>query len=59
MDSIGAEYKFVEYKGATHAFSNPDATEWGKKFNIPIAYNQNADTSSWNEMKIFFKRLFH
>ena len=58
MDSVGAEYKFVEYKGATHAFSNPDATEWGKKFNIPIAYNQNADTSSWNEMKLFFQRLF-
>jgi hypothetical protein len=30
MDSIGAEYKFVEYKGATDAFSNPDATLWVK-----------------------------
>jgi dienelactone hydrolase len=59
MDSIGADYKFVQYKGATHAFSNPDATEWGKKFNIPIAYNQNADTSSWNEMKHFFEKIFH
>lgn len=59
MDSIGADYKFVQYNGATHAFSNPDATEWGKKFNIPIAYNQNADTSSWNEMKHFFQKIFH
>jgi dienelactone hydrolase len=59
MDSIGADYKFVQYEGATHAFSNPDATEWGKKFNIPIAYNQNADTSSWNEMKQFFTKIFH
>ena len=59
MDSIGADYKFVQYNGATHAFSNPDATEWGKKFNIPIAYNQNADTSSWNEMKQFFQKIFH
>jgi len=59
MDSIGANYKFVLYDGATHAFSNPDATEWGKKFNIPIAYNKNADTLSWNEMKQFLNQIFH
>lgn len=58
MDSIAADYKFVQYEGATHAFSNPDATEWGKKFRIPIAYNQNADTLSWNEMKHFFEKIF-
>ncbi len=53
MDSVHADYLFKEYKGATHAFSNPDATEWGKKFNIPIAYNAAADSASWDEMKIF------
>ena len=26
MDSIGAKYTFKAYEGATHAFSNPDAT---------------------------------
>ncbi len=59
MDSIGVNYKFVLYDGATHAFSNPDATEWGKKFNIPIAYNKNADTLLWNEMKLFLNQIFH
>ena len=58
MDSVGADYSFKEYSGATHAFSNPDATEWGKKFNIPIAYNASADSSSWDEMKKFFERIF-
>lgn len=58
MDSIHADYKFVQYEGATHAFSNPDATEWGIKFKIPIAYNNQADTSSWNEMKDFFQQIF-
>ena len=58
MDSVGANYKFIGYDSATHAFSNPNATAVGLKFNIPIAYNAAADTASWNEMKLFFKELF-
>lgn len=58
MDSIGAKYTFKEYAGATHAFSNPDATATGEKFKIPIAYNAAADTASWNEMKNFFGTIF-
>ncbi len=58
MDSIGAAYTFRSYPGATHAFSNPAATELGKKFNLPIAYNAAADTASWKEMKDFFERIF-
>lgn len=57
MDSIGAKYTFKAYEGATHAFTNPDATANGKKFNLPIAYNAAADTASWNEMKAFFERI--
>lgn len=58
MDSVGATYIFKNYAGATHAFSNPAATELGKKFNIPIAYDAAADSTSWNDMKAFFKELF-
>ena len=58
MDSIGADYTFKQYAGATHAFSNPDATAVGQKFNIPIAYNAAADSASWNDMKEFFGRIF-
>ncbi|MBL0183443.1 MAG: dienelactone hydrolase family protein [Chitinophagaceae bacterium] len=58
MDSIGASYIFKSYAGATHAFSNPNATAVGQKYSIPIAYNAAADTASWNEMKVFFKGLF-
>lgn len=58
MDAIGASYIFKSYPGATHAFSNPDATEKGKKFNLPIAYNAAADTASFNEMKLFFNKIF-
>ena len=58
MDSIGKSYEFKSYPGATHAFTNPDATEMGKKFNMPIAYNAAADTASWNDMKVFFGKIF-
>lgn len=58
MDSIGASYTFKSYPGATHAFTNPEATAKGEKFKIPIAYNAAADTASWQDMKDFFSRIF-
>jgi len=58
MDSIGAKYTFKAYEGATHAFTNPNATAMGEKFKIPIKYNAAADTASWNDMKTFFTRVF-
>ena len=58
MDSINADYTFKIYPDATHAFSNPDATATGKKFDMPIKYNAAADTASWNDMEAFFNRVF-
>jgi dienelactone hydrolase len=58
MDSIGAAYTFRSYPGATHAFTNPNATMMGEKFKIPIAYNAAADTASWKDMKEFFGKIF-
>ena len=58
MDSAGVDYTFKSYPDASHAFSNPGATELGKKFNLPIEYNAAADTASWNDMKNFFAKIF-
>ena len=58
LDAVKAPYIFKEYPGALHAFSNPNATEVGKKFNMPIAYNEAADKQSWIDMKAFFKTIF-
>ena len=58
LDSVGANYSVKVYPNATHAFSNPDATATGKKFNMPIEYNAEADKNSWNDMKVFFASLF-
>ncbi len=57
LDSIGAPYKFIVYPNSTHAFTNPSSTATGKKFNMPIEYNQKADEDSWNDMKMFFSQL--
>ena len=58
MDSIKADYTFKSYPNALHAFTNPQATELGKKWSLPIAYNGAADTASWNDMKAFFDTIF-
>ena len=59
LDSIGADNTVKVYANATHAFTNPDATETGKKFNMPIEYNAEADKDSWNDMKMFFGKIFN
>ncbi len=58
MDSIGADYTFITYPNATHAFSNPEATELGKKFNMPVRYNAAADSASWKDIQVFLKKIF-
>jgi dienelactone hydrolase len=58
LDSVGADYTVKVYPNATHAFTNPAATATGKKFNMPIEYNPEADKNSWNDMKLFFTALF-
>lgn len=58
MTAAGATFKSIDYPGVTHAFTNPAATEKGKKYNIPVAYDAEADKKSWDEMKAFFARLF-
>jgi len=58
MKSAGADFHFISYPGATHSFTNPEATELGKKFNMPVAYNPEADRQSWDELKEFLKKVF-
>ncbi len=58
MDSLHADYTFRSYAGATHAFTNPNATEKGAQFKLPIKYDPAADSASWSEMQAFFKKIF-
>ena len=58
MDSIGANYIFKSYPNAVHAFTNPNATAAGEKYNIPIRYDSAADKASWQDMRNFFSDIF-
>ena len=58
MDAAGADYEIIEYEGAQHAFTNPDATANGEKFKLPLKYDQKADEQSWAELQRFLKELF-
>ena len=41
MDSVNASYEFIAYENSTHdAFTNKKSDETGKKFDMPIAYNE-------------------
>lgn len=59
MDSANVQYEFINYEGAVHSFTNPGADSMGKKFNMPLAYNENADKASWEEMKKMFGKVFN
>jgi dienelactone hydrolase len=47
MDAAKADYELVEYPGAKHAFTNPHASALGKKYNLPLVYDAEADAKSW------------
>ncbi len=58
MDAAGANYRVVTYPGVKHSFTNPDADELGKKFNLPLAYNAAADKDSWQQATVFLREVF-
>jgi dienelactone hydrolase len=58
MDAAGADYQLVNYPGARHSFTNPDADQYGEKFGLPLAYNAEADKASWAAMRQLFDEVF-
>lgn len=56
MKKAGADYTFIAYPNATHAFTNKNSTSTGQKYNIPIAYNEAADKKSWADFLKFVKK---
>ncbi|QQR91354.1 MAG: dienelactone hydrolase family protein [Myxococcales bacterium] len=59
MKKAKADLTFINYPGAKHAFTNPEATELGKENNLPLAYDKAADEKSWQELKLFLEKIFH
>ncbi|WP_223144953.1 dienelactone hydrolase family protein [Teredinibacter waterburyi] len=59
MSASGFEFEFVDYPDAKHAFTNPAADQAGRDFNLPLAYNADADQASWAAMQAFLGRVFN
>src|SRR6185503_6435865 len=57
LDEAKADYKVIEYPGAVHAFTNPEATELGKKFNLPLRYDAKANEEAKAEASKFFAEV--
>ena len=54
FDAAKVDYRVIEYPGAVHAFTNPEATELGKKFNLPLRYDAKVDQEAKAEAAKFF-----
>jgi dienelactone hydrolase len=58
MDSIQADYEYVAYEGAKHAYTSKGANELGEKFNLPLEYNAEADEKSWEALQELLNKTF-
>jgi len=55
MRSAGADWQFIAYSNAVHAFTNPAA---GNDKGTGAAYNEAADRRSWQAMRSFLDEAF-
>jgi len=58
MTSAKVDFRFINYPGALHAYTNPEATAKGKQFNMPVAYHPEADKQAKAEAARFFSGIF-
>jgi len=61
MNEAKFDYKFVQYAGARHAFTNPGADAKAEQFPQMkgfIGYSPTADRRSWEDMRSFFAEIF-
>ncbi len=58
MDEAQVDYQVMVYEGAKHSFTNPDADTYGEEFNLPMAYNAEADQQSWQDMQRVLDEVF-
>lgn len=58
MEEANVDYEFIDYPGAMHSFTNPDATAAGEEYDLPMAYDAEADEKSWAELKTFLSSLW-
>lgn len=58
MEAAGVSYEFIDYPGAQHAFTVPEADGLGVQFNMPLKYDPAADADSWQRLLAFLNKVF-
>jgi dienelactone hydrolase len=59
MNDAKLDYELIQYSGAIHAFTNPDADKIREASGLKgIGYNAEAAKRSWDRMQVFFKEIF-
>ena len=58
MQGANVKYQVVGYPEVRHSFTNPDADAARQRFNLPLAFDREADENSWKQTMAFFDRLF-
>ena len=60
MMAGNADFTYMSLAGIKHSYTNKQADEFSKKFNIPaLQYSKQADERSWAAMQSFFQRVFN
>ncbi|MET0122778.1 MAG: dienelactone hydrolase family protein [Candidatus Thiodiazotropha sp. 6PLUC9] len=58
MAHANVKHTFTNYPGAKHSFTNPDADKFGKQFELPLAYQKEADEKSWASLSKALKATY-
>jgi len=58
MDNADVDYLLVNYPGALHAFTNPDADTYAEKFGLPLKYDPEADADSWKQLNEQLREVY-
>lgn len=58
MMKAGVDFRFYNYPGAKHSFTNPAADDYAKRFGLNVAYHAAADRRSWDDLKNFLREIF-
>ena len=56
MTGAAADFELVEYPRVQHGFTVKAATERGKSYGLPLAYDAQADQDSWSRLVQFLER---
>ncbi|MDY6814424.1 MAG: dienelactone hydrolase family protein [Pseudomonadota bacterium] len=58
MQDAEVDLTLVSFPGVRHSFTNPGADRIAEEFNMPIGYDEEAATRSWEGTMAFYQRIF-